>query len=889
MKEKQDCLYRSKENSDLPSQRFTFLWMPFKAASILQNLMGHNFTNLVALILLLGFSSISFGHSIQVNKLNSADTLFADEVKSITASSENFITPDIATPNRRIEVQCSGTPSSDTTICETGTANISAVRVTPADTFFLFVNGVYSNSTGTGTGVGGFAQTGHFINGDTTTTTLSFFPAPIPGGSQRIDTILVLTDTTGTVSTACSDTIYVTVKANPVVNAGKDTIICEGTPITLSPVATNATTLTWSNLSGIGTFSNNDTTYTSGGNITTTTITDSLLVKTDDPSGVCVAAMDTLNLTFIKKPFINLSADFSLCGDPSGIINPDSIGLGNKLTWFSNNGTFNDATLDTPIYLPNFPVASNIRIDQIIASSRDSFGMGICPVAMDTILVQVFEVARITTGTTSTVCEGDTVLLNGNYFGNLSDFTYIVSGNNGKVLVQNLKIIYIPNAISGIGNRIDFVDIFNPDKDGNGICVADTSKVIVRVEKVAKAVLVSDTTICEGERINLIVEQFGSQDTFSSNLSTSLTNYPFTIPILQNDTSIKDTVVFGTLLGTCPNAIDKTIITINSLDTIALNLSDTTICEVGTVMLNSGIIITGINHTWQVLGSKGTFNDSTSTTPVYTPNTGLTTTSRIDTLILNVVDSTNRCLTGKDTFLITILGVGSVTTIIDTTICLGDSLALNVILSGELAQFSWASNNGTFINSADPMSKYVPNVFAANNRKDTIIANLTFTNNACSTVRDTAIITVINNVEVNAGTDTAICQGFSYQLSGSIGIGAISANWSVLQAAGIFNNTTQLNAIYTPIGGLISTNRIDTLILTTNDPDGTGNCVAGRDTVLITVIRTPTITLGQDTTLFNGHSFVINASLSDAVLTSKWTSNKWQYPKQYFRSGYLCA
>lgn len=120
----------------------------------------------------------------------------------------------------------------------------------------------------------------------------------------------------------------------------------------------------------------------------------------------------------------------------------------------------------------------------------------------------------------------------------------------------------------------------------------------------------------------------------------------------------------------------------------------------------------------------------------------------------------------------------------------------------------------------------------------TKILTYTYTGPAGCVVSDTALVNVINcsgcSVPpiANAGADISSCNSSAVQLSGSISGSASSAFW-VSNGSGTFSpNINTLNASYNPSAADITNGQVR-LILTTNDPDGAGPCVAHKDTMFI--------------------------------------------------------
>lgn len=100
------------------------------------------------------------------------------------------------------------------------------------------------------------------------------------------------------------------------------------------------------------------------------------------------------------------------------------------------------------------------------------------------------------------------------------------------------------------------------------------------------------------------------------------------------------------------------------------------------------------------------------------------------------------------------------------------------------------------------------------------------------------------SITVDAGVDQSICQGEVVSLSGSIGGDATGLTWST-SGDGTFDDVNLSKATYTP-GATDIANRSVTLTITTNDPDGSGGCVAESDDVLITIAINPQAGAGPD-------------------------------------------
>ena len=120
----------------------------------------------------------------------------------------------------------------------------------------------------------------------------------------------------------------------------------------------------------------------------------------------------------------------------------------------------------------------------------------------------------------------------------------------------------------------------------------------------------------------------------------------------------------------------------------------------------------------------------------------------------------------------------------------------------------------------------------------TKVLTYTYTGPGGCVVSDTALVNVVNCSGcttppfANAGSNITSCTTGAVQLAGSISGSASSAFWSGNGSGGFSPNVNTLNASYNPSAQDITNGQVR-LILTTNDPDGAGPCVAHKDTIFI--------------------------------------------------------
>jgi hypothetical protein len=132
-----------------------------------------------------------------------------------------------------------------------------------------------------------------------------------------------------------------------------------------------------------------------------------------------------------------------------------------------------------------------------------------------------------------------------------------------------------------------------------------------------------------------------------------------------------------------------------------------------------------------------------------------------------------------------------------------------------------------------------------------------------------SIAQCVNPPTASAGSNSTICSSSNYTLGGSIGGTATTAQWTS-NGTGTFspNDVFGTATTYTPSATDISNGSV-TLTLTTDDPDGAGDCVPAVSSVVIT-ISTPSavITPNGPLTFCSGGSVTLTANASSSYIWS---------------------
>jgi hypothetical protein len=215
-------------------------------------------------------------------------------------------------------------------------------------------------------------------DGDGTFSDTSSATAVYTPGSGDISTgSVTLTMTTDDPTGPCgivSDSIVITINGAAIADAGSDATICSSaTSYTLNgSISGVATSLTWTT-SGTGTFNDDTLTnavYTpSAADKTAGSVT--LTLTTNEPDGTCTAASDTMTLTIDPLPTATAGGSQTICANVTATISGATAANGTIAWTTSGNGTFDDATLENPVYTPGSDDAgSTVTLTMTVTSNN---------------------------------------------------------------------------------------------------------------------------------------------------------------------------------------------------------------------------------------------------------------------------------------------------------------------------------------------------------------------------------------------------------------------------------------------------------------------------------------------------------------------------------------
>ena len=311
------------------------------------------------------------------------------------------------------------------------------------------INGTINFAAG-GNWTGG--NGGAFANSGSLSTTYTPSPADIAQDSV----VLYLTSAGSFFSCPNdSDSVVIHFTPSPTVTAGADAVLCANTSsINLNGVIGGATTTGVWTTNGNGAFSPTATNPTTNYLVSASdTVTGNItLILTSTNNGNCLAEKDSIQITFLSAPVVNITSADSICSnlavyDLNGIIS-----TGYTPSW--TTGGF--GTIVGPNSIPTQYSISPVDTTQGYVDFFLESNAGICPVTKDSIRVYFIAPPTVVAGVDQSFCDNEIVQLNGSVTGISTQGTWTTLGTGTWNPNPNLPITtYIPSALDIANGSVD--------------------------------------------------------------------------------------------------------------------------------------------------------------------------------------------------------------------------------------------------------------------------------------------------------------------------------------------------------------------------------------------------------------------------------------------------
>jgi gliding motility-associated-like protein len=472
------------------------------------------------------------------------------------------------------------------------------------------------------------------------------------------------------------------------------------------------------------------------------------------------------------------------------------------------------------------PICDTIEIIPTVNTVYTAYGVaGDCYDTVD-IPITVIPVS-IDAGMGDTICPGDTVFLNATTTGGTN--IWRDQNQNGTFLDTTAEDPWYLSHIDSIGRTIGLVLELT---DTIGYCpnMYDTAYVVVDSFPDIVSMAVAPDTACSGDTVQLTPGVIGYTTTiwddgpatgdFIADSATKNAQYTYTV---SNHEDVQ--YVLTAAGSSCPSDLD-TINVFWLAELIAECGPDTTICQAASYALtataNGGSIL------WTDMGMNGTFSDTTTEDPIYTPHPD---SSGIPiTLFMTVTDTFGHCGSLTDSITIVLDSLPVITSIgaVPDTVCSGDTIQLS---STTNATSVWSWDDGPALGSFVPATT-VPNpqyVYAVTSSQDVNLVLTATGSSFCPSDVDTVPVFVIGILTVDAGLDATICQGTTHALNATASGGSFL--WTDNGMNGTFSDSTIEDPTYTPHADSVGMTYQLRLTVT----DSFGYCGSVYDTMFLTI------------------------------------------------------
>lgn len=290
------------------------------------------------------------------------------------------------------------------------------------------------------------------------------------------------------------DTVVIYFTEAPQVIAGIDIVLCSNeTLFGLNGSVTGLTSTGDWTISGTGAFSTSASDLNADYLISTDDVTagNVVLTLTSTNNGNCLAEKDSIQLTFLSEPVVQITSIDSVCSNTNLLNLNGTLTLGYSPTWTTTGfgSIVAPGTLSTQYNITPVDTAAGF-IDVFLESNA-----GICPVEQDSMRIYFVDPPKSNAGTDQDFCSNEVVQLNGVITGINTNGTWTTMGTgvftpSNNILVTN----YVPSALDVSNGAVNLIltatSVFG--------CVPDNDVVTITFKSPPNADF-TGTTVCLGQ------------------------------------------------------------------------------------------------------------------------------------------------------------------------------------------------------------------------------------------------------------------------------------------------------------------------------------------------------------------------------------------------------
>ena len=709
-------------------------------------------------------------------------------------------------------------------------------------------------------------------------------PIYTPGPLETGLVTLTLSATGSGTCPVVADQLVLTITPLPLVNAGSDAEVCEGTVFgfftqTTPASASGFSSVLWTKSGGTGTIFNANTlapSYQPGiGEIGVVTFT-----LTVNSTGSCSPLTDNMLLTITPKPIVNSGIDKETCGGVAidlslrGVGNVASASSFNTILWSGGTGSFSNTGSLNPVYTPGAGETGVVLLTVAAA------GIGSCAAVTEQMILTVTPPVVVNAGSNAATCQGASINFGARTtVATASGFNTLTwTGGAGTLVNANtLNPTYNPTA-GETG-----VITFTLTATSSGSCATNTSTMQLTITPKPIVNAGSDQEVCRGTIFNFSTQTTPASAsdfntiTWTTAGSGTFTNTTTLTPSYVASIAESGPITFtltATGNGSCLAVTDQMVLNV-SPGPVANAGSNEEICQ-GVLFdfatqSTPASVSNFSNLLWTHNGS-GTLLSPNSILPVY--QSALAETGVITfTLTVNGLGS---CLPVVSTMLLTKRPLVSVNAGTNAETCEGAPFNFSTrFITATATNFTsllWThTGTGALANATTLSPIYVPGVGETGNVTFTLTANGI---GVCPSKQSQMTLSITPVVTVDAGSNLSICQGSSINFATQTTLASATNFSSVLwthTGAGSLFNTTSLTPTYfasaAETGNVTFTLRVFSI----------GSCASVTDVTSMNIVPAPLIHAGADAEVCEGlptfsfSSRAIPASSANGAIL--WTHN----------------
>jgi gliding motility-associated-like protein len=296
---------------------------------------------------------------------------------------------------------------------------------------------------------------------------------------------------------------------------------------------------------------------------------------------------------------------------------------------------------------------------------------------------------------------------------------------------------------------------------------------------------------------------------------------------------------------------------------------DTTLCSSTTVVDLTGSVSGGTTTgIWTVLDGTGTLNNPTNLTTTYDPVPADYTQGSLTF----VLESTGNCDPRYDTVVVSFIQSPLITAGLDDTYCKNNvgGLPITGTVSFALAS-TWSGGfGGSFGNVANLNTTYTPS--PADLALDSVVLYLTSSGSffSCPDDEDTLVLYFTEPPVVVAGPDQVVCASDpDAALSGLVSGPTTSGEWTTSGSGSFSPSEFNLSTDYLISAADTSAGSVTLVLTSTNN----GNCLAVSDSLQITILDKPTVTITSSDSLCANVATINLTGTVSSGFTTLWSSS----------------